>query len=164
MIYWGFSIRMPMVWSIAKIPNLQQAVLPVVWPPQYTGIPNHCKWWLEQSLRAFSVEVIGSQKLSCLSLSLFVTSLLHLIPSTKPLHWLRISERIEYKLLSLTYKALPLLNLLICTAWSLFSPLVHTRSSSVVTLSRPPTSTTYTYHPHGLAAFSDLLCSTVFHF
>jgi len=30
----------------------------------------------------------------------------HITPIPRPLHWLRINERIEYKLLSLTYKVL----------------------------------------------------------
>ena len=65
----------------------------------------------------------------------------HVTPILKSLHWLKINERIEYKLLSLTYrglKLLPLLNLLICLIS--VQPPRATRSSSVVTLSRPPTS------------------------
>ena len=55
-------------------------------------------------------------------------------------HWLRITERIEYKLLSLTYKVLtttqtPYLHKLISTQRPR-----STRSSSVVTLARPPLS------------------------
>jgi len=58
----------------------------------------------------------------------------------RSLHWLRITERIEYKLLSLTYKVLtttqpPYLHNLI----SIQRPRI-TRSSSVVTLARPPSS------------------------
>ena len=58
----------------------------------------------------------------------------------KSLHWLRITERIEYKLLSLTYKVLtttqpPYLYNLI----SVQRPR-STRSSSVVTVAQPPTS------------------------
>jgi len=58
----------------------------------------------------------------------------------KTLHWLKINKRIEYKLLSVTYKALTtaqptyLHNLV-----SVQHPRA-THSSSVVTLSRPPTS------------------------
>ena len=42
----------------------------------------------------------------------------HITPILKSLHWLKINERIEYKLLSLTLpiKLSPLLNLLVCTA------------------------------------------------
>jgi len=63
----------------------------------------------------------------------------HITPILKSLHWLKVNERIEYKLLSLTYKVLTTsqpsyLNNLI----SVQSPR-STRSSSVVTLSRPPT-------------------------
>ena len=64
----------------------------------------------------------------------------HITPILRLLHWLRITERIEYKLLSLTYKVLttiqpPYLHKLISTQRSR-----STRSSSVVTLARPPSS------------------------
>jgi len=64
----------------------------------------------------------------------------HITPTVCSLHWLRITERIEYKLLSLTYKVLPttqppcLHNLI-----SIQRP-HSTRSSSVITLARPPSS------------------------
>jgi len=63
----------------------------------------------------------------------------HITPIIKSLHWLQVNERIEYKLLSLTYKVLTTsqpshLNNLISV-----QPPRSTRSSSVVTLSRPPT-------------------------
>ena len=66
--------------------------------------------------------------------SCHITAILH------SLHWLRITERIEYKLLSLTYKVLtttqpPYLRNLI----SIQRPR-STRSSSVITLARPPSS------------------------
>jgi len=64
----------------------------------------------------------------------------HITPVIKFLHWLKVKERIEYKLLSLTYKVLT-------TSQSTYlSKLVtvqsprSSRSSSVVTISRPPTS------------------------
>ena len=61
----------------------------------------------------------------------------HITPILRSLHWLRITERIEYKLLSLTYKVLtttqpPYLHKLISTQRPR-----STRSSSVVTLARP---------------------------
>jgi len=64
----------------------------------------------------------------------------HITPILRSLHWLRITERIEYKLLSLTYKVLtttqpPYLHNLI----SAQRPR-STRSASVVTLARPPSS------------------------
>ena len=65
----------------------------------------------------------------------------HIIPILKSIHWLKVNEHIEYKLLSLTDKVLTtaqpsyLHNLI-----SLQPPHRHSsRSSSVVTLSRPPT-------------------------
>ena len=64
----------------------------------------------------------------------------HITPILRCLHWLRISERIEYKLLSLTYKVPtttqpPYLHNLI----SIQRP-HSTHSLSVVTLARPPSS------------------------
>ena len=64
----------------------------------------------------------------------------HITPILRSTHWLRITERIKYKLLSLTYKVLtttqpPYLHNLL----SLQRPL-NTRSSSIVTLARPPSS------------------------
>ena len=66
----------------------------------------------------------------------------HITPVLRSLHWLKITERIEYKLLSLTYKVLtttqpPYLHHLISV-----QPPRSTRSSSLVTLARPPTSST----------------------
>jgi len=64
----------------------------------------------------------------------------HIItPILKSLHWLKVTECIEYKLLSLTYKVLTTsqpsnLNNLIFV-----QPPRSTSSSSIVTLSRPPT-------------------------
>ena len=61
-------------------------------------------------------------------------------PILRPLHWLKINEPIEYKLLSLTYKVLTttqpdyLHNLISVQSSG------RTRSSSVVTLARPSVS------------------------
>jgi len=65
----------------------------------------------------------------------------HITPVLRSLHWLKITERIKYKLLSLTYKVLtatqpPYLHHLISV-----QPPRSNRSSSLVTLDRPPTST-----------------------
>jgi len=64
----------------------------------------------------------------------------HITPVLRSLHWLKVTERIEYKLLSLTYKILtsnqpPYLHHLISV-----QPPRSTRSLSLVTLARPPTS------------------------
>jgi len=62
----------------------------------------------------------------------------YIIPIPCSLHWFKITKRIEYKLLSLTYKVLtttqPQSHSLIAVQRSR-----STRSSSVVTLARPPT-------------------------
>ena len=64
----------------------------------------------------------------------------HVTPILKSLHWLKINERIEYKLLSLTYKALTTAQPTYLDSLISVQPPRATRSSSVVTLSRPPTS------------------------
>ena len=62
----------------------------------------------------------------------------HITPILKSLHWLKVKERIEYKLLSLT-KFLQLLNLAIFATLSLFNLLAVPAPHVVVTFSRPPT-------------------------
>jgi len=63
----------------------------------------------------------------------------YITPVLKSPHWLKVNERIKYKLLSLTYKVLTtnqpqyLYNLISV------QPCHNTRSSSMVTLARPPT-------------------------
>jgi len=70
--------------------------------------------------------------------------LLKLIPyfetRIKSLHWLKVNERIEYKLLSVTYKVVATSQpMYLFKSVSVQFPR-STRSSSVVTISRPPTS------------------------
>ena len=81
----------------------------------------------------------GYSELSCRAV-VKAPKFCHVTPILKSLHWLKINERIEYKLLSLTCKTL-------ATAQSSYlhnlisvQPPRATRSSSVVTLSRPATS------------------------
>ena len=64
----------------------------------------------------------------------------HVTPIRKSLHWLKINERIEYKLLSLTYKTLATPQPSYLHSLISVQPPRATRSSSVVTISRPPTS------------------------
>ena len=54
-------------------------------------------------------------------------------------HWLKVNERIEYKLLYLTYKVLTTAQPSYLHNLISLQPPRSTRSSSVVTLSRPPT-------------------------
>ena len=78
----------------------------------------------------------------------------HITPILRSVHWLRITERIEYKLLSLTYKVLT------TTQPSYLHNLISiqrprsTRSSPVVTLARPPSpsSLKITDHPFRYAS------------
>ena len=63
----------------------------------------------------------------------------HITPVLKSLHWLKLNERIKYKLLSLKYKVLTtnqpqyLYNLISV------QPCHNTRSSPIVTFAHPPT-------------------------
>jgi len=63
----------------------------------------------------------------------------HITPVLKSLHWLKINERIKYKLLSLTYKVLTTHQPQYLHDWISVEPCHNTRSSSMVTLARPPT-------------------------
>ena len=60
-------------------------------------------------------------------------------PILKSLHWLKVDERIEHKLLCLTYKVLTTTQPSYLHNLIFLQPPRSTRSSSVVTLSRPPT-------------------------
>ena len=67
----------------------------------------------------------------------------HITPILKSLHWLKVNERIEYKLLSLTYKVLTtVLNLAIFTTLYLFNllavPALHLLSLSLAHQPSPP--------------------------
>ena len=59
-------------------------------------------------------------------------------PILHSLHWLKITERIEYKILSLTYKVLTTAQPSYLHHLITVQPHRSTRSSSVVTLSHPP--------------------------
>jgi len=99
----------------------------------------------------------------------------HVTPILKSLHCLKISEHIEYKLLSLTYKALTTAQPTYLHSLISVQPPRATRSSSVVNVSRTPTSSSlkitncsFCYaSPHlwnQLITGPNLLCSMVFHF
>jgi len=60
-------------------------------------------------------------------------------PSLRSLHWLKINERIKFKLLSLTYKVLTTTQPLYLCNLITVQPPRSTRSSSLVTLARPST-------------------------
>ena len=63
------------------------------------------------------------------------TSKFHLItPILKSLHWLKINERIQYKVLSLTYKSIPTGHPCYLRSLLSFTPNRSTRSSSFITL------------------------------
>ena len=61
----------------------------------------------------------------------------HITPILKSLHWLKINERIQYKVLSLTYKSLQTGHPSYLRSLLSFTPNRSTRSSSLITLNRP---------------------------
>jgi len=64
----------------------------------------------------------------------------HITPILRSLHWLKITECIEYKLLSLTYKDLTTTQPPYLHHFISVQPPRSTHSSSVATLAQPPTS------------------------
>ena len=61
----------------------------------------------------------------------------HITPILKSLHWLKINERIQYKVLSLTYKSLQTGHPSYLRSLLSLTPNRSTRSSSLITLNRP---------------------------
>ena len=61
----------------------------------------------------------------------------HITPHLKSLHWLKITQRIHYKILSLTYKSLQYNKPSSISDLLTIQPTRSTRSSAVVTLQRP---------------------------
>ena len=61
----------------------------------------------------------------------------HITPILKSLHWLKITERIQYKILSLTYSALQFNQPSYLRTLLTIQNKINTRSSSSVTLVRP---------------------------
>src|SRR6218665_3795417 len=62
----------------------------------------------------------------------------HIPPGLKSLHWLKIPERIHFKVLSLTYNSLQSSQPTYLRELFTIHPTRSTRSSSCLTLSRPP--------------------------
>ena len=65
----------------------------------------------------------------------------HITPVLKSLHWLKIPERIHFKVLSLTYNSLQYSQPKYLRELFTIQPPRSTRSSSYLTLSRPPVTT-----------------------
>jgi len=102
------------------------------------SIPNYCNS-LYHSLPVYQLNRLQQIQNSLVRAVVKAPKSSHITLIIKSLHWLKVNERIEYKLLSLTYKVPTTsqpsyLNNLISV-----QPPRSTRSSSVVTLSRPPT-------------------------
>jgi len=63
----------------------------------------------------------------------------HITPVLKSVHWLKINERIKYKLISLTYRVLTTNQPQYLQDLISVQPCHNTSSSAMVTLARPPT-------------------------
>jgi len=93
----------------------------------YHNLPNHQLNRLQQIQNSLARAVVKAPKSS------------HITPILKSLHWLKVNERIEYKLLFLTYKVLTTSQPSYINNLISVQPPRSNRSSSVVTLSRPST-------------------------
>ena len=94
---------------------------------------------LYYNLPAYQIDRIQSIQ-NCLARTVCRTSKFsHITPTLKSLHWLKVRERIEYKILSLTYNSLQIHQPSYLSDLLTIQLNVHnTRSSTLVTLSRPP--------------------------
>jgi len=94
---------------------------------------------LYYSLPAYQIDRIQLIQ-NCLARTVCRTSKFsHITPTLRSLHWLKVRERIEYKILSLTYNALQYHQPSYLTECLTIQPCVYnTRSSMLVTLKRPP--------------------------
>ncbi len=94
---------------------------------------------LYYSLPAYQIDRIQLIQ-NCLARTVCRTSKFsHITPTLRSLHWLKVRERIEYKILSLTYNALQYHQPSYLTECLTIQPCVYnTRSSTLVTLKRPP--------------------------
>ena len=88
-----------------------------------------------------TINLTGSNRFKTLLLVLLLRLLNphYITPILKSLHWLKVNERIEYKLLSLTYRVLTTAQSSYLHNLITLQPPRSTRSSSDVTPSRPPT-------------------------
>jgi len=82
----------------------------------------------------------------------------HITPVLRSVHWLKITERIEYKLLSLSYKVLITTQTPYLNQFTSVQPPCGTRSSSLVILARPPTSSWLPITDRSLRCASPCLC------
>jgi len=134
-----------------SIPQLPVLLLPLSFTPNLTTV-------ILSTINCLSLNypVFSRSRTVLLVLSLKLLSPVTSLPSYA-LHWPRINECIEYKLLSLTYKVLtttqpPYLYNLV----SVQCPR-STRSSSVVTLARPPSSSSLKITDHSFRYASPCL-------
>ena len=91
----------------------------------YLNISNQQLNWLQLILNSAARAVTKTPKFH------------HITPHLKSLHWLKITQRIQYKILSLTYKSLQYNEPSSISDLLTIQPTRSTRSSAVVTLQRP---------------------------
>jgi len=94
---------------------------------------------LYYGLPAYQIDRLQSIQ-NCLARTVCKTSKFsHITPTLQSLHWLKVRERIEYKIVSLTYSSLQCHQpSYLSDCLSIQSNVHNTRSSMLVTLKRPP--------------------------
>src|SRR6218665_4214853 len=75
----------------------------------------------------------------------------HHRPVPKSLHWLKIPERIHFKVVSLTYNSLQSSQPTYLSELFTIQPTRYTRSSSCLTLSRPPVTSHLTFSERAIS-------------
>ena len=83
----------------------------------------------------------------------------HINAALKSLHWLKVKQRIDCKILSLTYKVLTTTQPSYLYNLISVQPRRSTRSSDVVTLSRPPSSSSLKVNNRSFHHASPCLCN-----
>src|SRR6218665_2377457 len=81
----------------------------------------------------------------------------HITPVLKPLHWLKIPERIHFKVLSLTYNSLQSSQPTYLRELFTIQPTRSSQSSSCLTFSRPPVTSHLTFSERAISVTAPLL-------
>jgi len=106
----------------------------------HTSIPNYCNFLSQHAQVSDHPAPTDPKTLLHVLLSKLPNPQNHITLVLRSLHWLKITERIEYKLLSLTYKVLTTTQPSYLHNLITVQPPRSPRSSSLVTLARPSTS------------------------
>jgi len=134
-VTWKFYVCSKYLVTSNSVPNFSIISLWIMQLCEYV----FCIGYANLKLNFFLLDLNNNYVKYRTALSLQPTPLaslvLHITPILKSLHWLRVNERINYKLLSLTYKVLTTAQPSNLHKLISLQPPHSTRSSSVVTLS-----------------------------